>query len=487
MVSGELKIKALGQCLAYRRMRQDTSEDPFRADVAVGEAETDSALGSKAEHLLWYLSSLGGGRWSAFSVACTALEVGDLARRLARSLRLLGHLEVSSDGERWSVTPPTCLRVRQPDGTALRFWAGARTAATTGERSLQQGGPSRLLAGETAREELVNPAERLAPLLPTLEEYRASLGVVGGVSAVQHKFAKFDGLAFKPVTFEGEPGLYEVTGREGRTLTLLYSQGQWLKGDWYGLRYLTLQASGLLLSARYDAERWSLALPADQRPPELFERALVLCSGLLPSRRERWLTYQNVPPSVAQEVAERRHRIRIGREAGLGPEAVERRADKREEPGAPGANLDGGVGEAEPLGRDQAGEIGQLAHDQVRPPPAAEFQDVGEGPPCTRAREDVDPDCGSLRRLLRGALRFRRGVLDPVVDAGREAAEPVPGDRRAGDGGGREGNLVPGGLQRRREREQRVPVPGAGLGREQGSHGRLLLCRRIGDGTGAGV
>jgi len=305
MVSSELKIKALGQCLAYRRMRQDTSEDPFRADVVADKAETDSALGGRAERLLWYLSSLGGGRWSAFSVACTALGVGDLARRLARSLRLLGHLEVSSDGERWSVTPPTCLRVRQPDGTALRFWAGARTAATTGERSLQQGGPSRLLAGETAGEELVNPAERLAPLLPTLEEYRASLGVVGGVSAVQHKFARFDGLAFKPLAFEGEPGLYEVTGREGRTLTLLYSQGQWLKGDWYGLRYLTLQASGLLLSARYDAERWSLALPADQRPPELFERALVLCSGLLPSRRERWLTYQNVPPGVAQEVAER--------------------------------------------------------------------------------------------------------------------------------------------------------------------------------------
>lgn len=306
MVSGELKIKALGQCLTYRRMKQEVADDPLRVDLSrdTGDALTPAPVtGERAEQLLWYLSALGSGPWSTFRAACRALGMGEQVRRLARNLRLLGHLELSANGDRWSVTPPHCVRARGPDGAALRFWTGARSATTPGVRELQPFGPARLRVVEAVRGELEHPAEKLGAVLPTLDEYRAGLEVVGGVSALG-EVAKFDGLAFRPVSFSGEAGLYEVT-QGGRTMTLLYSDGRWLRGDWYGLRYLTLHTEGLLTPGHYDAASWTLVLPADQRPPELFERALVLASGLLPSRRGAWLLYPNISLEVARAVATR--------------------------------------------------------------------------------------------------------------------------------------------------------------------------------------
>ena len=55
----------------------------------------------------------------------------------------------------------------------------------------------------------------------------------------------------------------------------------------------------------YDRERAVLSLPVICRPPLLIERALVLCSGLLPRLDEhsRRLEYTEVPLEVAQLAA----------------------------------------------------------------------------------------------------------------------------------------------------------------------------------------
>lgn len=343
----EVKVKALGQCLAYRALRLDAAEDPFRAEVSDLAPEFSNSYGGQAEQLLWYLSALGQGRWAALRGACMALGVADRARQLARSLRVLGHLEVSADGEHWSVTPPTAFQVSQPDGSVLVYQMGARTPGQAGERTAQRSGPPRLTVrlggnldarleggGKEDSEEygeeqdthllpesslfepvpldlalvdppLIDSALKLCGLLPTLSEYCAGLSVAGGVSTVQHTFAHFDGLRFAPCPFVGEVGLYEVTAKTGQVMTLLYSENRWLRGEWYGLRYLALHEAGGLLSARFDSVSWRLALPADQRPPELYERALVLCSGLLPQWQGEWLIYANVLPGVASAVCER--------------------------------------------------------------------------------------------------------------------------------------------------------------------------------------
>ncbi|WP_158263858.1 hypothetical protein [Deinococcus arcticus] len=301
MVSGELKMKALGQCITYRVLRQEQADDPFRAEPEVGPG----TLGVAAERLLWYLSALGGGAWSTFHSACAALGVGDASRRLARTLRLLGHLEVSGDGDRWSVTPETVVEVTRPGDEPLRYLTGARAPHSGGQPDLQLDAPARVQAADDhGLSVITDPALALTERLPTLAEFRRGLPLVGGISAVRHHFARFDGLTFRPGPLTGEPGLYEVTAEGGRTLTLLHGGGtDWRRGDWYGLRYLTLSEAELLVDGQYDPDSRQLALPADQRPPELYERALVLCSGLMPTERDRWLVYQNVSPVVAARLA----------------------------------------------------------------------------------------------------------------------------------------------------------------------------------------
>ena len=300
-VGHEVKVKALGQCLTYRALRLEVSGDPFSYEAAPSQ---DTPLGEASEKLLWFLSAVGQGSWSTLQSACGALGVADSAHSLARTLSLLGHLEMSSDGERWSINPTQCVEINDESGESLYFQIGARIPASEGERQPQRNGPPRLVIQE-AKEIISQPAETLAPLLPNLTEYREGLAIVGGVSSVQHQISQFDGLHFRPEPFTGTAGLYEVTAKTGRRMTLLYQAGEWRRGEWYGLRYLNLHAEGLLLPAQYDNTTGRLALPADQRPPLLYERALVLSSGLLPQWYGEWLVYNNIPLSVAQIVTEK--------------------------------------------------------------------------------------------------------------------------------------------------------------------------------------
>ncbi|GHG13556.1 hypothetical protein GCM10017783_26300 [Deinococcus piscis] len=140
--------------------------------------------------------------------------------------------------------------------------------------------------------------------MPTLTEYAQSLETLGGISPLGQSFCRWDGQTFHKVDKPTEKGLYEITSASGRKITaLLDGVGIWRRGEWYGLHFLQLHEKGLLLGAKYDEHTWQLALPADQRPPELHERALVLCSGLLPRSQGAWLFYSNVPPQVAESVA----------------------------------------------------------------------------------------------------------------------------------------------------------------------------------------
>lgn len=297
MVSGEVQVKALGQCINYRRLKREHVEDPFR-QVEDG-AGTPSDRG---EQLLWYLSSMGDGSWHSFSAAATTLGFagnGD-ATRLARALRLLGHMETSEDGQRWGVTPARMVSTPSPDGGVLHFRTGVRRPHADEERTEQAWAPDRLEACDDAPE-LQNPASAIADALPDVRMFLRSLSQVGGMS--HHiSLKRFDSTGFVAATFDRQPGMYEATSQSGRTLTVYFDGNTWRRGDWYGLRYLTLFEAGVLMPARYQTESWQLAVPADQRPPELFERPLVLSSGLMPRRDESWIVYSNVSPEVAERV-----------------------------------------------------------------------------------------------------------------------------------------------------------------------------------------
>jgi len=300
MVGSELRLAALGQCINYRKLQQEVSEDPFRiVDSATEEWD------NRAERLLWYLSAIGAGRWDKYRTVSFALGSSGPgeAARISRSLRLLGHMEVSHDGARWSVTPPAAIQVPSHDGTTLTYRTGARKMSTPGNRTSQVRAPDRVSADDES-EYLYHPALGVTEALPTVQEYARLLPKVEGVSPTGHQFNSYDGKRFVDTQFQGEPGFYEVVARSERKAALYFDGQSWARGDWYGLRYLYQYGRGLILPARYDAASWILAIPLHQRPPELFERALVLSSGLVPDRVDNWYVYSNVDPIVASNVCQ---------------------------------------------------------------------------------------------------------------------------------------------------------------------------------------
>ena len=106
--------------------------------------------------------------------------------------------------------------------------------------------------------------------------------------------------------------MYRLTrdgDRTGRALTLFFDPAsqRWFRGDWYGLRFLALEALPGGVNAVYRSDRRELLIPDSQRWPLLYERALVLSSGLLPKRapNPEWLSYPRVPLTMARRLCEK--------------------------------------------------------------------------------------------------------------------------------------------------------------------------------------
>ncbi|MBF2099431.1 MAG: hypothetical protein IGQ88_13805 [Gloeomargaritaceae cyanobacterium C42_A2020_066] len=76
----------------------------------------------------------------------------------------------------------------------------------------------------------------------------------------------------------------------------------WRQGDWYGLRFLALQEKRY---ANYAPQSEKLWIPQIQRWPQIYERALVLASGLLPERSQGGLVYSAVSGKLAQTLADK--------------------------------------------------------------------------------------------------------------------------------------------------------------------------------------
>lgn len=92
------------------------------------------------------------------------------------------------------------------------------------------------------------------------------------------------------------PNRYFLTRRTGRKRNVISYEVSPRIG-----KYLVLKSKKKSV-IKYEREKESVILPAICRPPILIERALVLCSGLLPSldRSQYNLTYSGVPVEVAR-------------------------------------------------------------------------------------------------------------------------------------------------------------------------------------------
>src|SRR5262249_5017486 len=160
----------------------------------------------------------------------------------------------------------------------------------------------------------------LAAHLPDLDGWRQSLQPIIGLTNPRtverwegQGYAEDTSFYIRDGRYHGRPGLYRVTRGEGRHQSQLMfyfdEEGQRvLRGDWYGLRFLALRRSGHRCDALWQKQRGngcSLVLRASERWPMIYERTLVLSSGLLPEyqRGGSLLRYLDVPLPTAQALA----------------------------------------------------------------------------------------------------------------------------------------------------------------------------------------
>ena len=329
----DIEIHGLN-ALQYRQMEYEDPGDPFDQSDAWQPQEASPASSALVERLLHWLSVRGEGTWEGFNQACNVLKVAEdkhEVRSILRRLILLGHLDLSDDGSRWSVSP--AVLVRFPDNPDNGFLAGQRTESflrMLGEfwhinETLQSyyPGPPRVDLTSGVAENIADlgvtdagpTSTRLASLLPDLNEWKDSLQSLDNLRVSSYEIERWQYGSFQPCnnvydldgTYYGEPGMYRVSlerDRSGRTLTLFFDEPaqRWVRGDWYGLRFLSLKSGQTCVEAIHDSGTGELLIPASQRWPLLYERALTLASGMLPRRAANpdWLSYPRIPLDLAK-------------------------------------------------------------------------------------------------------------------------------------------------------------------------------------------
>ncbi|HEX2094451.1 MAG TPA: hypothetical protein VHG28_18750 [Longimicrobiaceae bacterium] len=323
----DMQVEGYVPVLRAAELQRRPHVDPFgHLDEEPGE---ERLADERYDRLLAWVSAYGIGSMDTFRSACAAIRVRSPSRFI-RSLRLLGHLEQSADGRRWSAAPTTLIGM-VAHTERVHVLCGARDEAllahlaehSTLMRVVQpdQGPCCIRLIGLSAEsiqllegvEVIADAAARLATVLPTFEEWKGALVRLRGVVPALFDVRRLEGEAFIPAPFDGQSGFYELWPRtredrqdpEHPHLVAYYDgdSREWLRGEWYGLRFLA--SAGHDVPFEYDAASKRVACLRGHRLPEIYERALVLSSGLLPRLENGWLIYDSVEPAVAERVLRR--------------------------------------------------------------------------------------------------------------------------------------------------------------------------------------
>lgn len=278
------------------------------------------------EHLLYWLSALRCGTWESFEKACNQLEIPE-PKRVLRRLKLLGHIESSLDGRRWSIAPTAIVQVYSESDLQEFVVCGQRSInllnylkkSTNFKSTNQPRGDSPpcihiqidkavniLALFKTIDTDCITnageAAKKLTDILPNIETWKHNLRHLPGIVTSCYEWERFNGNDFVACDYNSESGMYRMCNRDSlnplRTLFYDAERNYWLQGDWYGLRFLALQQMGDKCIFKYDLHHKQLAILGSQRLPEIYERALVLASGILPTYINSWLVYANIEPEV---------------------------------------------------------------------------------------------------------------------------------------------------------------------------------------------
>lgn len=341
LISKQVINHDLSRFIPLIRIETYQYDNPF--DVAI---QPDINLVKDNSHIyqkfLYWLSSVGYGSWDLFKKTCNTLEL-DEPKRILRRLKLLGHIETSSDGQKWSIAPTAIVKVSSLDMLPEYILCGQQNSYLIEElknfadiyRINQLNSPPCLrlkLINITNVQTLLdkiknkinisinnsdNIAQNLALLLPDLENWKLNLKPLPGITESFYDWKYWQNGNFVECTLPQKTGMYQMWGGENKNAprrTLFYDKNTktWRQGDWYGLRFLALNYNQDDLIARYNPETLQLAIPYCQRWPELYERALVLSSGLLPKYKKTveqnlWLIYENISLDLAHKLTQKLH------------------------------------------------------------------------------------------------------------------------------------------------------------------------------------
>jgi hypothetical protein len=327
--------------IPYKPIETLQYDDPFNIDI---QPEIDLANDHSEiyQKFLYWLSSVGYGSWDLFKKTCNTLGL-DEPKRLLRRLKLLGHIETSTDGQKWSIAPTAIVKVSSLDDISEYILCGQQNSDlverlhnfTDIYRINQLNSPFCLrlklinaIDIQAILDKIKNEinlsindshdiAKKLALLLPDIEKWKLSLISLQGIVKSLYDWKYFQNGDFVECTLPEKTGMYQMWDRESKNKprrTLFYDQDTqtWRQGDWYGLRFLALYYSQHDLITNYNPETLQLAIPHCQRWPELYERALVLASGLLPKyhkteEQNLWLIYDNISLDLAHQLTQKLH------------------------------------------------------------------------------------------------------------------------------------------------------------------------------------
>jgi hypothetical protein len=287
--------------------------------------------------LLQWVSERGAGSLTSFRQAHDWLAASEPEDRqphwtwTLQSLQSLGHLEIDWSARRWEVTPSTIATLVGGGGYALlcgarpRWFVGRLDALPTDpalghlaasilleEPVPQDRGPALRLVALEKDEDIARfcsaigvefspfAADRLLQILPGLTETlatgrREEPGLPGGVlpermgagDPGQPLFEDMDDPA--RVT----PGAYRMALFDTRRYFYVHSPTAIFEAGRGEVIYAELRRRGRNV-LQWDRSEGSLLVPARYRLPELYERAAVLRTGLLPATE----TIASVPPAT---------------------------------------------------------------------------------------------------------------------------------------------------------------------------------------------
>ena len=338
----ELETHSLN-ALTYKSLWSSDFNDPFDLSDAFSNAENvgDPSLGDRYNRLLHWISATCEGTWQTFKNVCSVLQLVDdvnTARSIFRRLTLLGYIESSENGRKWSICPTTLVQCATDQDVYIL--AGQQTPMLI-EQLMEHyevellpqpnyQGPSCVRVNGTFTDDVAlngfnivhagTVSVQLAQLLPDLDRWKDLLPAIDRLSTTTYKVEIWDGRRYilcnnfyeRNGRYCGDSGLYRLAKQAKNNpyqIVLYFDEPsqRWLRGDWYGLRFLTYHSAGRQFEVKYDSSANEVLIPVEEHWPLLYERALVLASGILPVRsgNSGWLKYSGISSELVQLLTDR--------------------------------------------------------------------------------------------------------------------------------------------------------------------------------------